>query len=914
MNRLSSYALLAASLSLLACNRTQPPSGEEPGPGADGGDDPVVVVPPGPAQLKLSAWAEPEIASVGQQLLLKLQVQNTGQTRASTVAPLTPEQLGAGHLALMVAPSPAVLDVEPGATVSFTYVYEATDPGALELKVAVDGEDALTHEALSAGPLPVNVSVQGAALLEVDEVRVPATANVGAAFPVQVVITNGGQSVANEVTPVDVSFAGSAGAARLSGAVPASATLQPGASATFELTYRATSPGALVFSASAAGKDARSGAPLTSEPTRSLAVDVDTPAALSATLSVPAMSSTGQTVVATLVVKNTGSALARGVRPDPALPVVTTASGTASATSTSAPAPVDLPGGASAAFTFSYTVSGTGSFTLTGGAKGTDANSGAELTIAGVKSNVAQVLAPSALEVTEASLPATLNPGQSFTLTLKVRNNGGVAVLGVLPDPYPPTLNATDGASATTASAPAPQDVAPGATVTFSYAYTESGTGPGNLTFLAGARGVSAVGGATIAANPTESNLARVVGAAALAVTSVSLPAKLSRGQSFDVAVAVKNTGGSALTGVLPALTPTGSAGAAATVVTSPAAAPLAAGASATFTFSLKESGTAPGTLTVSAKATGTNPVGGGAVASAPVASLAAQVQAPAALAITTFTLPATLNRGAVVSLSMTVTNSGQAAAKSVLPVPLRPTVVATGGVAATSSSAPTAVTILGGTSQTFTWIFNENGASGGTLAFTGAASGQDVNSLTTVAAAARTTNASSVSAAMGCNGAAVYTGFGGRPLSATRVNVPAGNDRLRFKPYKALVTEYARVLGVTPSQISGQGATFDDPPAFWFVEPELSAVSLYRALTAAAQGCDAYLGSNAKYTVAPATDTAQVECKAFQTAFWSRIPSPAETTACVSFATSAENAGTPKARWAATCASVLVSLGFLTE
>ncbi|HUS68625.1 MAG TPA: hypothetical protein VMZ28_29015, partial [Kofleriaceae bacterium] len=557
---------------------------------------------------------------------------------------------------------------------------------------------------------------------------------------------------------------------------------------------------------------------------------------------------------------------------------------------------------------------GTGSMTFTAGARGQDSNNAAVVASAASLSTAAQVLAPAALTVTSFTAPGQVNRAQPFAITMTVKNNGGATANNVVPFPIAPTATVTEGAGAVTSSAPAAQNIAAGASATFTWDYVENGTAPGSIRFTGAARGTSAAGGAVVSANSTQTNLTLVVSPPALVVESVNVPAKVSRGQSFPVTVAVRNGGGSPASGVVPSLQLAITGGAAATMGAAPTAVTLAGGARTTYTYMFTENGSASGTLRVTAGASGTDQTGA-ATSATPLQSIATTVETPAVLTVTGFVLPGSLERGKTFALSMTVTNSGQAAASGVVPVPAPPMAMVTGGVMVMTTSPQSAVTVPGGGSQTFTWLYSESGSASGTLAFTGGASGVDANSGKAAAAAAKTSNAASVATLTGCNGSALYSGFGGRSLDGDRLDQVAGTDRLRIKPYTALVAEYNRVLGATPSFITGQNQTFGEAPARWSSEQELSAVSMIQAYKAAFQGCLTFTASATAYAANPTTTTATTECAKFQTRFWSRIPTATETNACVAFATgTANNDANPRRRWAYTCAAVLTSVGFLAE
>lgn len=863
-----------------------------------------------PAALTLSVSASPTVASVGQELRLEVTVRNSGEATASSVVPTTPKLSGSGLAVVTTAPNP--LDIAGGQTQRFTFVYTATDPGALTFEVGAAGIDLEHDRDVIAATQSASVMVESAAMLRVESLAVPPSALVGSTFTVTLVVANDGSSLARGVSPEPLTLSNPGAATLVSGPTPATADLERGTSVSFAWTYRATGRGATRFTGGARGLDGNSLAQLEAEPLESSTLVVETAAALEVTMSIPSSVSRGQSFTATLLVRNTGGATALGVVPNPLLPASTTVSGTAAAVATVAPAPADIPGGGTVAFTWTYLASGTGTLSLAAGARGTDRVTGQVINAPAASSDTATVLAPSSLVITSLQLPSTISRGEPFELTMVVRNNGTAAVTGVLPNPNPATLVATGGAGARSSTTLTPQTIAVGASATFTFSYTENGTAPGTLAFTAGARGMT--GTTAVNANPTSSNLALVVVPPSFVIDSVTVPARLSRGQSFDAVVVVRNSGGSAATGVLPTLTVASSGGAEATPV---AALPLtiAGGMTASFTFPLVERGTGPGTLQLTATATGTDAANGQPITSPPETSRTVTVETAAALTVTAFSAPATIPRGTGFALSMTVRNTGEAAARSVLPIPSPPTATVTGGVVVTTATVVTPVTIPGNSTQTFTWLYTESGTAPGTVAFTGGVQGLDVNSGEALTVSAQASNASSVEVPTGCNGSALYAGFGGRSLDGDRADQMVGKNRLRVKPYPMLVTDYSRVLGSTPSFIQNQGQTFNQPGARWADEQELSAVSLYQAFGASFQGCLAFTGTGAQFSANPTTATAEAQCAALQRRFWSRVPSAAETASCVAFATSAvNNDANPRRRWAYACAAVLTSTGFLAQ
>ncbi len=881
-----------------------------------GGPDPIKDPDPKPVEqtpalLGVTAFATPAVVSVGQRITVTVTVTNSGEARATQVVPVTPVLKGLGFAVLEESPNP--VDLEGAGAQDYTFTYLATDSGPLTFEVSAEGLDTAHDLELRAGPTTASVVVESAALLMVESLQVPAAGTVDEELIVKMVIANGGHARALNVTPDALVLTGTGAASLVVGPEPVSADIGQGETATFTFRYKGTAAGSVTFSGGARGTDANSGSLVAAESMTSATVSLETPAKLEATAFIPAQAQRGQTVVATVLVKNTGTALARRVVASPGQPSSLSVSGDAALTFTSTPVPVDVPGGATVAMTWNATVGGTGAAAFTARVRGTDAASGLEVESAPARSNDAQVTAPSGLAITSLRMPTTINRGALFDVTLVVRNTTTGALTQVRPVPAATPFDTTGGAAATAQGTVAAQDVAAGATATFVMSYRESGAQPGTLVFNGGARGTAA-GGAVVNASAVESNLGLVVMPPALVVESITVPARISQGQTFNAVAVVRNSGGAMATQVSPTLDVVGSA-AGATTTTTQVPVDLTAGARATFTWALTEDGTGPGNLRLTVNAAATDEQTGETVYSPQRVSPVIPVQTPAELSITAFTVPAALTRGNTFALSMTVANTGQASAMAVVSDPAPPQATLTGGVRLTAPAAVAPLIIPGGENRTLTWVFTENGTAPGTVAFSAGVTGRDQNSNAVITVASRTSNSAAVATPMGCNGSQLYSGFGGRSLDVDRLDRVVNTDRRRVKPYEMLPGEFQRVLNVTPASIQGQAATFNAQPARWFEEQQLSAVSVYQLFTAAFQGCLQLTATGTQYGANPTMATASTECTNFQRRFWSRTPTAAETQACVTFATGAANNDTSaRRRWAYTCAAVLTSTGFVTH
>ena len=156
------------------------------------------------------------------------------------------------------------------------------------------------------------------------------------------------------------------------------------------------------------------------------------------------------------------------------------------------------------------------------------------------------------------------------------------------------------------------------------------------------------------------------------------------------------------------------------------------------------------------------------------------------------------------------------------------------------------------------------------------------------------------------------HVGFGKTDFVADRKPGEIGTNRRRVKPYSMLSTEFKRALGVAPTALATNVATFGDVPARWFAEPNEGAVSLYTTYSIAFTTCYDTMTAPA-YAVAPTATTAPTECAALQRKYWQRTPSPDEIKACADFTLGLTTEPLPRRQWAHACASSLTSTGFTT-
>ena len=349
-------------------------------------------------------------ASVGQEILVTMQVQNTGEAQATAVTPSPLVLTGAGAATLVSGPTPASATIDGGASTTFRWQYTATVPGALAFSGSATGADGNSAQMVASAQASSSPTlVQTPAQLSVITFALPGTIARGQTFTALMVVANTGQAAATAVLPVPsppaLTATGGANAATSTSISPAS--IPGGGSATFTWQYaeNGNDTGTIALVAAVAGTDANSGDRVQSAAATSNTASVQAGSDLRITsFDIPSALTTGQTFTASMTVQNFGGTTATNVLPTPNPPTLT-ASGGAGATTSSTVLPATIPPSGTATFVWSYTVTGAvtaagGTIGLAAGATGVDATTGGTVNAANTPSNVAQVVAPSGLTIT----------------------------------------------------------------------------------------------------------------------------------------------------------------------------------------------------------------------------------------------------------------------------------------------------------------------------------------------------------------------------------------------------------------------------------------------------------------------------------------------------------------------------------
>jgi hypothetical protein len=311
------------------------------------------------------------------------------------------------------------------------------------------------------------------------------------------------------------------------------------------------------------------------------------------------------------------------------------------------------------------------------------------------------VVTGGALGAEVAASQPTVSVGQGGALKLTVKNTGIAPLAGVAPGAL--TITATDGAAATIVDGPSPSLVpllGPNEEQQFTWNYLP--TAAGQLSILASATAYDDASKGTVSAANTVP--VAVQAAAALAATLSAAPTLVGIGETIAVHLTVTNSGGSgaaSTTNVTPVAPVSSSSKVKLTTGPEPGSiASLAAGASATFTWTYVATG--GGTLGMSSSASGGDANNSSAIVrSGSVAAAVAIQQLTADLTLE----PLTVAQGGQVTVKMAIKNLGDAPVLGVRPSQLDP--AGSSGTASRSAGpSPQEDDVPPGGTKEFVWTY----------------------------------------------------------------------------------------------------------------------------------------------------------------------------------------------------------------
>ncbi|MBI4868834.1 MAG: hypothetical protein HY816_17995 [Candidatus Wallbacteria bacterium] len=672
-----------------------------------------------PAALSLGTLQAPATASLGQTFLATIPVTNTGQAAINVSASFL-QFSGAG---LTVTPVSTPLTIAGFSTADYTYSVNVALGSALTARSAffsIFGFDANSGNSLSLSQQNVGtVTVQSPGVLAVGGLTIPATVSRNGTFTVQIGVQNTGQN----------SVSGLTGTLTLS---PDGLTVTPrGTNPTtvsggqiVNFIYDVAVSGAAALGArtvdfSVSGTESGTLATVNASLTPQGGFSVQTEALLSAgSLSGQLTGNQGQTIQVSAVVTNSGQA------PATLQGATLTFSNMTGLTVTVNTLPSSVTGtGGTATIVFDVAIGASavpGVRTATLSVTAADSNSGLDKSIAPQAAGQIQIQTPAALSVGSLVAPSLVSIGQTFLATVPISNTGQASatittaflVMSGNNITVTPINTVTSVAGLGSVNVRVQVAVGLGATV---------GTRTGSFSVF----GFDDNSGNAISISAQTVGSVSVVTQGALAISGVTIPAALSKGQSSTIQALVQNTGGNSVTGIVESLTLSSGGLTATPRGTNPTS--LAGGASGTFIFDVTVDTTATsGSRTVDLDFTGTEAgTGGGVGASLPSAGTIA-IQTPADFAsISQTTAQADATQGQSFTATVDVRNTGEATAN------VSAITLAYGGSGLTVTPSPAnPTTISGGVTATFSFTVAVSGAaSPGAHAASVSISGTDANS-----------------------------------------------------------------------------------------------------------------------------------------------------------------------------------------
>ena len=391
-------------------------------------------------------------------------------------------------------------------------------------------------------------------------------------------------------------------------------------------------------------------------------------------------------------------------------------------------------------FTWTYNtqLGSSGKFECQGTVKGIYASSGNPIPSPEIKkSNLLTIQRPASLEITEFMIsPSQINEGQSFTVTMKVKNKGGATAENVEPD-----LHCSTPINVNLESSPSSLvQIKGGEPHDFTWTYNTQSGSSGKFECQGTVKGIDANSGIEISSSEKKSNPLTIQKPVSLDIVVFTIsPPQISEGQSFTVTMKVKNKGGATAENVEPDLhcsTPIN-----VNLESSPSSlVQIKGGEPHDFTWTYNTQSGSSGKFECQGTVKGIDANSGIEISSSEKKSNPLTIQSPPVLKITslTMTLPngdgKPVNVGQYITFNMTIKNEGQATAVDVKPS-IEPSLSETINLI-NSNPDPDTLTLelVSGEDQTFSFIY-EATSPAKIVTFSGKATGRDFNSNETVKA-----------------------------------------------------------------------------------------------------------------------------------------------------------------------------------
>ncbi|MBM3238728.1 hypothetical protein FJZ31_20750 [Candidatus Poribacteria bacterium] len=709
--------------------------------------------------------------SEGQSIIFTMSVKNSGQATAKDVY-ITPFWPGPGT-AKLTNPTPEKATIAGVGEQKFTWSWTTTsgNAGTPRFTASATGTDFnsnITDDVHVSSAYLSDITIQTPAKLSLSSVKAehpgnpnPSEITEGQTITVTMSVMNTGQATATDVRVDAPSWPGTGKADLTSSPEPSSVAIPGGGSQNFTWIWT-TAPGTagtVQFSGRVTGKDYNSRTEKSSAGT-SNSVLIQTPPKLSATIDarhpgneIETQISEGQTITVVMTVTNDGDETANNVTP----PEQLSTSGSGNATYESGPEPksASIGGHSSTTFEWTYTTAdgNHGNVTFSGYAVGIGYNTGYATSTPEATSNLMTIQIPAFLEITSLTAgnpgnpkPDQVSEGQSITLTMIIKNSGEAKAVKVTPTAKLLTGNLT------VSTIPSPMDIKGGESETFIWVYNTGPRTSGTVLFSVSALGTDFNSKETKSASQI-SNSVLIQKPANISISSFTaerpgnpIAAQISEGQTIICTVIVTNNGEATANSVKVA-TPTWPGFGSANLIfaPSPSSSDIEGGKSVSYTWTWETKTGTAGSIIFSANASGTD-FNSGATTTADKNSNPMLIQTPPNLKVTLNAehegnrKPAQVSEGQEITVTMTVANSGQAKAINVTPS-TQLQINGAGNAIYKSGPEPASVTINGGESKLFRWIYSTTTGYAGEITFSGKSSGYDFNSNEYIPAPDNTSN-----------------------------------------------------------------------------------------------------------------------------------------------------------------------------
>ncbi|NMD01174.1 MAG: protein BatD, partial [Bacteroidales bacterium] len=362
----------------------------------------------------------------------------------------------------------------------------------------------------------------------------PSNVSLGENISVSMYIQNIGDTAANNVVPSALTVSGTGNVNLLSGPIPTSTNIGGHSQSSFTWTYKATSSGTIAFSGNATADGG-----IHSSVGTSNSINILTPPELQVTLSAsPSEVIVGDTINVSMTVHNIGQSKATNVTPSN---LSISGGGMASLVSGPLPNSADILGNSNTTFNWTYMATQAGSITFNG-----NANADGGISSPFSSSNIINIQTPASLEISILISPSSVDLGDTFNITMNVKNKGDSNANNVRPS----ALIKTGDGTVSFSTGPNPPSVTINGHSESSFTWTYTATGTGQVAFTGN---VSADGG--IESPETTSNILVIkVPPSPPNILSyiVVNPDSLYEGELIEVVMTVDNMGDMEATNVYP--------------------------------------------------------------------------------------------------------------------------------------------------------------------------------------------------------------------------------------------------------------------------------------------------------------------------------------------------------------------------